>query len=248
MSLQRDLAKWRAFASSWTPKLRGSPGICGMCASSRLAIAVGLTADDPHELVHALVKVMVERAARTSAQYEHDYAAECDPTDYRAESAARHADRQLTFGLHAEAVLCNPFAGLRADRVEIRGCVPEGRIAAFSRLDEGDTAKTIDGDPLSTFHSHPNQLGFASYSYSPMAGAFSLFFGANAGNAAHIDRAELTCAEGTHVPFNVDSPPYAHLVAAPTGCRFLNVTVTDGADGMLDDDFDLASLSGGAES
>ena len=124
----------------------------------------------------------------------------------------------------------------------------EGRIATFSGLDARDTAKTIDGDPLSTFHSHTNQLGFASYSYSPMAGAFSLFFGTKTGSDAHIDRAELTCTGGTRVPFNVDSPPFADLVAAPTGCRFLNFTITDGTGGMLDDYFDLARLPGGAES
>lgn len=131
MSLQHDLAKWRAFASNWTPELRGSPGICGMCASSRFAIAAGLIADDPHELVHALVSVMVERAARISAQYERDYAVESDPADYRAESAARHADRQLTFGLHAEAHLCRSLEGHRASIREFLDSEIEAKVSSF---------------------------------------------------------------------------------------------------------------------
>lgn len=132
MSLQRDLANWRAFASSWTPELRGSPGICGMCVISRFAIAAGLTEDDPHELVHALVSVLVERVARMSAQYERDYALESDPTDYRAESAARHADRQLTFGLHAEAQLCRSLEGHRASIRQFLDSEIETKVRTFA--------------------------------------------------------------------------------------------------------------------
>lgn len=138
MSLQRDLAKWRVFATSWAPELRGSPGICGMCVSSRFAIAAGLTAADPHELVHALVKVMVERAARMSARYERDYAIESDPTEYRAESAARHADRQLTFGLHAEALLYKSLEHRRASIREFLGLDIEPKVQSFAEATVGD--------------------------------------------------------------------------------------------------------------
>jgi hypothetical protein len=138
MSLQRDLANWRAFARSWTPKLRGSPGICGTCASSRFAIAAGVTADDPHEIVHALVSVMVDRAARMSAQYERDYALESDPADYRAESATRYADRQLTFGLHAEAQLCRSVEGHRAAIREFLDSEIEAKVRSFAEATVSD--------------------------------------------------------------------------------------------------------------
>jgi len=138
MSVQRDLAKWRVFATRWTPELRGSPGICSMCASSRFTIAAGLTAEDPHELVHALVNVMVERAANMSTQYEHDYAIESDPTEYRAESAARHADRQLTFGLHAEAQLCKSLEDHRASIREFSDSDIEPKVQSFAEATVGD--------------------------------------------------------------------------------------------------------------
>jgi hypothetical protein len=138
MNLQHDLAKWRVFASSWTPELRGSPGICGMCASSRFTIAAGLRADDPHELVHALVRVMVERAARMSAKYEHDYALESDPAEYRAESAARHADRQQIFGLHAEAQLCRSLEGHRASIREFLDTEIETKVRSFAEATVSD--------------------------------------------------------------------------------------------------------------
>lgn len=115
----------------------------------------------------------------------------------------------------------------------------QGRIAAFSGLDAWDTASDIQGDPFSTFRSHPNQFGFASYSYSPIAGAFSLYFDADAGSGAHITGAELACTRGADVPLKIVGTSYAFLFAAPTGCRSLIFTITDGAGGMLDDYFDL---------
>jgi hypothetical protein len=124
----------------------------------------------------------------------------------------------------------------------------EGRLAAFSGLDARDTARIIDGDPLSTFHSHTTQLGFASYSYSPIAGAFSLYFGANAGSNAHIATADLTCTAGSYIPFKVGGPSYAFLIAAPTGCQSLNFTIIDRTGGVLNDSFDLTTSTGEAKS
>ena len=119
----------------------------------------------------------------------------------------------------------------------------QGRIAAFSGFDAWDTTIAIQREPFSASQGHENQLGFASFAYSPMAGSYSLYFDVGAGTGEHITRADLVRGEeslrGTGVPLDIVDSSHAFLIDAPAGCRFLSLTITDGKGGTLDDHFDL---------